>query len=206
MQPMFDKKRPVFIIGGGPSLRGFDWNRLRRKQCIALNLAYRPVNWADAMFFSSNEFLYSHGAVGGDGVHFWQLEKASKIITTASHCGGCKGGKENRIEYVPPSTLDVISDPSNVMAAGKGTGAQAILLAHHLGASKIVLLGFDNKPGHWAKLLGKHYAYARAPEADVFDAYAEQFAEIAKLGLDVVNATPDSALDCFPIADPSTFL
>jgi hypothetical protein len=51
------------------------------------------------------------------------------------------------------------------------TGAQAIMPAHKLGAGKMVLLGFDNKPGHWATSLRKHYAYPLLPDPEVFDAY-----------------------------------
>jgi hypothetical protein len=79
------------------------------------------------------------------------------------------------------------------------TGAQAIMPAHKLGAGKMVLLGFDNKPGHWATSLRKHYGYPLLPDPEVFDAYAEQFAEIA--GLHHRNTTPlhrrtASSLNC----------
>ena len=32
--------KPCFIIGGGPSLEGFDWNRLKGKRTIGINRAF----------------------------------------------------------------------------------------------------------------------------------------------------------------------
>ena len=50
------------------------------------------------------------------------------------------------------------------------------------------------------------HAYPLLPDPEVFDACAKQFAKIAKLGLDVVNAMPGSAFDSFPLVEPSTLL
>jgi hypothetical protein len=50
------------------------------------------------------------------------------------------------------------------------------------------------------------HVYPLLPDPEVFDACAKQFAEIAKLGLDVVNAMPGSAFDSFPLVEPSTLL
>ena len=56
------------------------------------------------------------------------------------------GGKTNRLLYVKPCELSMGEVGPEHMCAG----AQAIMPAHKLGAGKMVLLGFDNKPGHWA--------------------------------------------------------
>ena len=201
MQAIFDPKRPVFIIGGGASLRDFTWDRLKKKQTIVLNLAYRMVPWADVMFFGDNRFLDKYGDPSPSH-HFYQF-KGRSIVTTAPHAGGCWGGRDNRVLYVSPENLAVTMGDVTVDATNKCTGAQSILLAHHLGAQQIVLLGFDNKPGHWAAL--KHYAYPRPCEPEAYQTYAANFAEVAQLGLSVVNATPGSALDCFPISEPNAF-
>jgi hypothetical protein len=43
---------PCFIIGGGPSLKGFDFNRLRGQgRVIAINRALEYAPWADVVFF-----------------------------------------------------------------------------------------------------------------------------------------------------------
>ena len=36
-----------FIVGGGPSLRGFDWGRLRGERVIAVNRAFEQLPFAD---------------------------------------------------------------------------------------------------------------------------------------------------------------
>lgn len=190
MDRLFSPARPVFIVGGGASLRSFDWSRLKRRQTIAINLAYRTVPWADVLFFSDNAFFEHHRDPGGQ--HFWRF-RGSRILTTASYCGGMKG----RLEYVPPSEL--APEGSGIDPAQLNSGAQAILLAHQLGAKKIVLLGFDNRPGHWADRLP--YAHPRKPDPSAFDRYEADMAAVAALGLDIVNASPRSALTAFPAAE-----
>ena len=86
------------------------------------------------------------------------------------------GGKTNRLLYVKPCELSMGEVGPEHMCAG----AQAIMPAHKLGAGKMVMLGFDNKPGHWATSLRK-LCLPAASDPEVFDAYAKQFAEIAKL-------------------------
>jgi len=46
------KGQTVYLIGGGPSLKGFDWNRLRNKKSIAINKAIKFWPEADAMYWT----------------------------------------------------------------------------------------------------------------------------------------------------------
>ena len=45
------ENQEVFIIGGGPSLKGFDFARLKDKTCVAVNLSFRYVPWAKLVVF-----------------------------------------------------------------------------------------------------------------------------------------------------------
>jgi hypothetical protein len=84
---------------------------------------------------------------------------------------------------------------------GGNSGYQAINLAYHLGAREIVLLGFDmhrDNGGHWH---GEHEDMLSAPESHIA-AWVRQFDALARdlsaAGCRVTNATPGSALECFP--------
>lgn len=82
---------------------------------------------------------------------------------------------------------------------GGNSGAAAILLAKHHGARRIILLGYDCKPAangmrHWH---GKHRG--RLTDAGSLDKFPAQFQRLTPrlAGVEVLNATRDTALNCF---------
>jgi hypothetical protein len=87
------------------------------------------------------------------------------------------------------------------LVSGGNSGYQAIHLAVHLGAKRIVLLGFDMKEGphrrrHW---FGNHPG--RLNSRGSFSTWLRAFDKFAKVlkmkEIDVVNCTPDTALRSF---------
>ncbi|MBO6542298.1 MAG: hypothetical protein JJ939_12080 [Alphaproteobacteria bacterium] len=84
---------------------------------------------------------------------------------------------------------------------GANSGYQAINLAVHLGAAKIVLLGFDmqasDKP-HWH---GFHPSGLNNPNQINFDVWIRNFDAVppflARAGVDLVNCSRETALTCF---------
>lgn len=86
---------------------------------------------------------------------------------------------------------------------GGNSGYQAIHLAATFGAKKIVLLGFDmQRTGgkeHWH---GKHKG--RLPNGQGFAGWMKQMrplaADLANMGIEVVNCSRETALRCFPRA------
>lgn len=190
MTPIFDPTRPVYLLGGGASLSDFDWGKLYRQQCIAINTAYRKVPWANVLFFSDHHFFEQYR--DPQGAHFWQFS-GERIITTAEACKNAGG----RVEYLDPSELALSEGDHAFSAVDTNSGVQAILLAHLLGAHRIVLLGYDNLPGHWHD--GTPLAHANRVDDDAYATYAADFAKLAECGLDVVNASDRTALTCFPV-------
>jgi len=104
-----------------------------------------------------------------------------------------------------------LSTDSGVIHNGGNSGYQAIGLAFHFGARRIVLVGFDMKRRddglrHW---FGDHPAPLRNsdPYARLFlPKFPDLARDLAREGVDVVNATRDTALDCFRRADLETAL
>lgn len=93
-----------------------------------------------------------------------------------------------------------ISLHSNGVATGQNSGYQAINIAVLAGATRIILLGYDMQHAadgrqHW---FGDHPVKERA---GVFSAFLHNFRKaapvLAKLGVEVINCSPGSALDCF---------
>lgn len=86
---------------------------------------------------------------------------------------------------------------------GASSGYQAANLALHLGARRIVLLGFDVQApagkSHWH---GEHGDGLNNPTIYTFQSWLENWAtvpaSIAGTGLEIVNATRETALTMFP--------
>lgn len=96
----------------------------------------------------------------------------------------------------------ILLDEPGVVGGGGNSGFQAVNLAAQFGASRILLVGFDlhDRSGlHW---YGRNVGQGRNnPNEDnfrrwrlAFEASADDF---VKAGMDVVNASPISALKCF---------
>ena len=87
---------------------------------------------------------------------------------------------------------------------GRNSGYQAINLAVHLGAKRIVLLGYDmrfqGKKSHWH---GGHPVEIRDTvfENSMLPCFPSLVKPLAKLGVEVLNATPGSALTVFPMVE-----
>lgn len=107
--------------------------------------------------------------------------------------------REYELQYVPSrmgrtGTTDSIS-------RGRNSGHQALSLAVMFGASRVVLLGYDfQKTGGQTHWHGNH----PQPLGNLGDmrAWIRQMGELAReisaAGVDVVNATRETALACFP--------
>lgn len=109
-----------------------------------------------------------------------------------------------RLRWVRSEARDGLSRDPRLIHQGANSGYQAINLAYLLGASRILLLGFDMKPAgrrmHW---FGDHPGKLR--KALPFPQWIKNFdalaADLRQAGITVLNCTPGSALTCFPRAD-----
>lgn len=181
----------IVCIASGPSLTPADVDYCRgRARVLAVKDAIRLAPWADA--------LYGAGADGGgwwkrngpaiswfEGPRF-TLDPAAAAWATVLRDTGFTG-------------LD--TDPSG-LKTGKNSGYQAINLAVHLGAARIVLLGYDLQEGAGGKQrwFGNHPWQTRSwfelgpMVAPLFETLV---APLQALGVRVVNASRATRLTCF---------
>lgn len=69
------------------------------------------------------------------------------------------------------------------------------------GAARILLLGYDGKfgPGGKSHWFGDHPVRSDEPTTATLARNLKQLVEpLATLGVEVINCSPDSAVDCFP--------
>lgn len=181
----------AFILACGPSLRGFDASVLRGRRVITINDSYQLATWADVLYACDARWWETRASVVAKA---WQ--------------GGMRVTLENRIPGVlrlrntGESWLETEPDG---LRNGKNSGYQAIGLAYHLGAARIVLLGYDMQLGarsemHWnarpERQTEAGFARTLSLMLPLFDTLAEP---LAAAGVEVLNATPGSALRTWPM-------
>jgi hypothetical protein len=184
--------KTAVIVGGGESLtqQQVDYCRDRAK-IIAVNNAYLRAPFADISYFCDDRW------------YKWHKNKPEFIAFK-----GIKVTLENpkvieqdrRIRFLQNMGRDGLSDFNHGVMTGKNGGYQAIGLAVHLGVKKIILIGFDMKPGHW---------HEPHPIPTIDSVYKDQMLPcfetlkkpLAMKKIELINATPGSALTIFPMMD-----
>lgn len=176
----------VVCLGTGPSLTQDDVDYVRGKATvIAINDAFRLAPWAEVMYACDAKFWYWHwhkGAREFAGLKFALDAGARRYpgVTVLRKTG------ETGLE----------SDPSGVRA-GRNSGYQAIGVAVHMGASKVVLLGYDMHGDHY---FGQHPDSSKPPFVVCLQRFATLVEPLKAAGVSIVNCTPKTALTCFPCA------
>lgn len=194
--PRVWKGETVFILGGGPSLANIDCASIEGGPIIALNNAYLLRPDADMIYFADRRWYRWNR----DDLHRF----TGNLIVSRSFIPERDGGSRVRdIKWIGRSVENDLSrEPDQI--AGWCSGANAINIAFLAGASRVVLLGFDMKPGNWHTLhqtpqTPSYFATRFLPSIEKIGQQA------AQAGMGLINATPGSALTAFPMAQPRDF-
>jgi len=165
---------------------------LHNRHVIGVNAAYTIGNWIDICFFGDMGFFNKHMK---QLVRFPGLKVSCNSVV--QRFSWVKFLKQSRVKGrgIAPRNTEVVW--------GLNSGAAAINLAVHTGAKRIVLLGFDMKldehtQSHW------HGLYKKRTPKDLersFNKHLRIFPAIAKdakkMGIEILNANPDSGLQVF---------
>ena len=210
--------RPCFVVGGGASLRGFDWSLLRGELTIGINRAFEFFEPTISFSMDLRFFQWLRAGMVGwsksdqnGGIRVrerWQALRSIKVWlqTTTKH----QAAFADELVHIPVSARrHAMSESlSEGLGHGENSGFAAVNLALCLGADPIYLLGFDMK-GESGKQAHFHSGYPIVQGAHVYQRFADYFRREADAMLGrarIVNLNPDSALDCFPKARPEDVL
>ena len=185
----------VVCLGGGPSLTQEQVDTCRgRARVIAINDCYLLAPWADLHYHCDKRWF---------GWHENRPEfRAFKGIKVTLDEQVLKDHPE--IRGVKNTGKDGLETKPTGVRTGRNSGYQAINLAVHLGAARIVLLGydmrFDGKKSHW------HGGHPVEIQKTVFPnsmlpCFSSLVKPLKELGVEVLNATPGSALTVFPMVE-----
>jgi hypothetical protein len=179
----------VVCLGSGPSLTQEDVDAVRGKATvIAINDTFRLAPWADVLWACDAKWWYWHWKKGVSdfaGLKF-SLDKAAARYPGVQVL---KKTGETGLEL----------DPTG-LRAGRNSGYQACGLAFHMGARRILLLGYDMRSNGKDHFFGAHPDSSKPPYAICLQRFATLVDPLKAAGVTIVNCTPGSALTCFPCA------
>jgi len=183
----------VYLIGGGPSLKGFDLTRLQGKTTVAVNDAVLHAPWATALFSLDRKWMLERRAAieSFTGEKYlavaedFNFDNAIPGVTYLLRCRNLRG---------------LSTSPGRIYMGGGNSGYGAFNLAFLKRASRIILLGYDYCqagqhwfPGYpWQRKNGSGQMYRHW--AEQFDWCREQlrWAEV-----EVLNVSPISLIKTF---------
>ncbi len=176
----------VVCIASGPSLTQDDVDYVRDlARVIVINTSYQLAPWADCLYAcDARWWKWYDGAKDFHGLKYALDPPARAYGVTVLKNTGTAG-----LEVRP-----------NGLRNGRNSGYQAINLAVHFGASRILLLGYDLQRApdgkvHWH---GDHRQAMNVPLALFLPAFATLVQPLRELGVQVVNCSQRTALTVFP--------
>ncbi len=162
---------------------------------LAVNDAYRLMPWADLLYACDAKWWEVHQGCPGFAGEKWSShsEGSDDKLDAAARWG---------LTLVCGAHEDGFSLDPGLIHYGSVSGFQAINLALLMGAKRILLVGYD------MRVNGRRHFFGNHPDpltnAMRFEALVPQFARAAHHlppEIKILNCTPGSALDCFPMSD-----
>ncbi len=163
--------------------------RFRSWRVMVVNCTFRLLPEADVLYAGDLQWWERYGAeTEGFGGEKWTRDEHA-AVRFGLRCARRRDGS------------GLCRERGSVHTGGN-SGFQAVNLAWHFGARRIVLLGFDMHRKNGAHWHGDHEGMLSAP-ASHMPIWRREFralaADLREEGVKVVNATEGSALDCFPM-------
>jgi hypothetical protein len=184
--------RTAVVMASGQSMASTVPTQNPEHRYIVTNTTFRLAPWADVVYGCDFLWWKTHA------VEVKMTMRADKMWTQDKASAERYGVNLVRNEALPGSSLTGLRVNGN-------SGAGAINLAVLFGARKIILLGFDMREGP----SGEKHWHADHPspcvQKQLFGEWLFKYEAVAKdlkaLGVEVINATPGSALKCFPMSE-----
>lgn len=185
----------VYLIGGGPSLRTFDWNLLKGKRVIGCNSAFRlGIEICPICFFSDRGWYLAFKQ---------ELENYKGILITNAEC---LVNEQTSLKVCQRAAAGLYT---NCIGFNYSSGAGAINLALCMGAKRVFLLGYDC--GRFSSTQPNWHDYVIEKTSDeVYTNFIEGFTLISNSlqhtfpGTEIINLTELDKLLVFPRMSPIT--
>lgn len=176
----------IVCVGSGPSLTVDQLEVCRGKaRMIVVNDAYRLATWADVLYACDAKWWR------------WEKNKSARAFAGLKYTLKPSYPEIQVLRNLGRTGLSL--DPTG-LKTGFDSGYQAINLAVLLGATRILLLGYDmRKIGPKAHFFGNHPDNTAPPFLVCLKDYGTLVGPLREAGVSVINCTPGSALTVFPM-------
>lgn len=191
---------PVVVAATGPSLTADVAAKVRRarwpaEKCrvIAVNDAYRLLPYADILYACDERWWR---------VHIEEVQRVFHGERWTSHEE--KSSTNNKREMPAEWSVRAVAGTAGpgfstnaaVIHYGSNSGFQAVNIALLKGATKVILIGFDMR--------GRGHFFGDHPEPlhnrTSYSEFVPEFRAAARrCAVPILNATPGSGIDCWPI-------
>jgi len=188
----------IVCAASGPTLTAEDLAYARRRaHVVAVSDAVRLAPWAPVLYSSDRRWWHYYAGAPEFRGHKvgvgWKLGDSSPIPRAPGI---------HVLEHTGPEGLELVSTG---LRTGGHSGYAAINLAVHLGARRIVLLGYTcGRVGGASHFFGRHPSGLEESTDQHYAAFRRAYdalvAPLAELGVAVINATPGSTITAFPCA------
>lgn len=193
------------IVASGPSLNQRQINLIQqhrqqqRQQAqqnplrvLVINDNHRLINDADVLYVCDGKWWDWH-------INDIELKNFKGRKITQDKDAYEKYGADHNIEYIESAAKEGLSLDPNVIHQGANSGFQAINLAYHLGAQRALLIGYDMKlaPDGKAHWFGDHPDKVKSNYKSWLNNYKILSEHAKQIDYEIINCTPDSALECF---------
>ncbi len=190
--------KTVAVIATGPSLTQEDCDAVSDSgiPTIVISDAHILCPWAEVLYSADKKWWDWHAEkISFDGLKLIGEKGGSKIAPFLQEIM-LDPGQQNGFE----------PDPSQPIRKGSNSGFQGIGVAAHMGASKIVLLGFDMKAesGRPTHFFGWHPNECNGkcgPSPDRYERWVQLFDGLAtgaeQSGVKIVNCSRKTAITAF---------
>lgn len=170
----------IVCLASGPSLTKADVEFVRGKApVVCVSDTYRLAPWANVLHSCDAKWWNWHPqTVEFQGLKYTLNKRLNRLDVERLKTTGHEG-------------LEL--DPTGVRT-GRNSGYQALNIAVHLGASRVVLLGYDMHGDHF---FGSHPDKSRPPFAIASALWPTIVQPLIDAGVEVINATRNTALVCF---------
>jgi hypothetical protein len=189
--------RRCIVAASGPSLTPDVAALCRHERVLAVNDAYKLIPWAEVLYACDAGWIDAHkGAPDFQGQR-WTSHGMRPLNDKRRIAGRYDlhiiGGEDGEGFSLDPRCIHY----------GGNSGFQAVNLALLFGANPVILVGFDMQ-----RVDGRDHFFGNHPPGLIapgpFGQWIENFRRAAALlppEIRVLNATPNSALDAFPMVD-----
>lgn len=200
--------KPCIIAASGPSLTPAVAEQCRQAyqagthNVAVVNDAYRLVPFADLLYACDQSWWNVHKGCPNFAGEKWssqhhRLERGQPVNEKKALA------QKYGLKLIHGRHADGFSFEPGIIHYGSNSGFQLLNLILLFGATEIIMVGYDMR-----HVNGKRHFFGNHPQplnnSANYEQWAPIFAKAAKTlppHIRIVNATPDSAIKCFPMMD-----